>query len=148
MNLKGGNVPIHLSATARSLSGLKVPSVSMYIALPSPPPCSMGSCGQMKTCRFYHPSNTTSVYQWTFLHHNLPHHCFLSRPYLTGDSECVAQLGLSRSKLSKHLRYGARLNPTCMETGSQPTQFHTADGQRNIRSHWNHFLFYNIWMIN
>lgn len=28
----------HLSATAKSLSGLKVPSVSMYMALPSPPP--------------------------------------------------------------------------------------------------------------
>ena len=33
----------HLSATARSLSGLKVPSVSMYMALPSPPPWSMGN---------------------------------------------------------------------------------------------------------
>lgn len=40
----GGNVLIHLSATASSLSGLKVPSVSMYMALPSPPPWSIGSC--------------------------------------------------------------------------------------------------------
>lgn len=39
-------VMTHRSATARSLSGLKVPSVSMYMALPSPPPWSMGSCGQ------------------------------------------------------------------------------------------------------
>lgn len=36
------------SATARSLSGLKVPSVSMYMALPSPPPWSMGSWGQKR----------------------------------------------------------------------------------------------------
>lgn len=39
----------HLSATARSLSGLKVPSVSMYMAFPSPPPWSMGSCGPTGT---------------------------------------------------------------------------------------------------
>lgn len=39
----------HLSATASSLSGLKVPSVSMYMALPSPPPWSIGSCGTTKT---------------------------------------------------------------------------------------------------
>lgn len=40
------SVVLHLSATARSLSGLKVPSVSMYMALPSPPPWSIGSCTQ------------------------------------------------------------------------------------------------------
>jgi hypothetical protein len=34
----------HLSAICISLSGLKVPSVSMYMALPSPPPWSAGSC--------------------------------------------------------------------------------------------------------
>lgn len=39
----------HLSATASSLSGLKVPSVSMYMALPSPPPWSIGSCRTTKT---------------------------------------------------------------------------------------------------
>ena len=33
----------YLSATASSRSGLKVPSVSMYMAFPSPPPRSMGS---------------------------------------------------------------------------------------------------------
>lgn len=33
----------HLSATARSRSGRNVFSVSMYIALPSPPPMSIGS---------------------------------------------------------------------------------------------------------
>ena len=33
--------------------------------------------------------------------------------YLTGDSQCVAQLGLPRPKLSKHLCDGARLDPTC-----------------------------------
>ena len=34
----------YLSAICMSRCGLNVPSVSMYIALPSPPPMSMGSC--------------------------------------------------------------------------------------------------------
>ena len=38
----------HLSAICMSRCGLKVPSVSMYIALPSPPPMSMGSCTEKK----------------------------------------------------------------------------------------------------
>lgn len=46
-------VTTHLSATARSLSGLKVPSVSMYMALPSPPPWSMGSCGHRGHSRHF-----------------------------------------------------------------------------------------------
>lgn len=33
--------------------------------------------------------------------------------YLTGNSECVAQLGLPRPKLPKHLRDGAGLDPAC-----------------------------------
>ena len=36
----------HLSAICMRRCGRKVPSVSMYIALPSPPPMSMGSCTQ------------------------------------------------------------------------------------------------------
>ena len=40
----------HLSAICMSRCGLKVPSVSMYIALPSPPPMSMGSCTS-RTCQ-------------------------------------------------------------------------------------------------
>lgn len=46
LNAENKGAPSHLSATASSLSGLKVPSVSMYMALPSPPPWSMGSCGR------------------------------------------------------------------------------------------------------
>lgn len=49
MKQKDEIVVNYLSATARSLSGRKVPSVSMYIALPSPPPWSMGSWGQKET---------------------------------------------------------------------------------------------------
>lgn len=39
---------IYLSAIWVSLSGLNVPSVSMYIAFPSPPPSVTGSCTQMQ----------------------------------------------------------------------------------------------------
>lgn len=71
-----GNVLTHLSATARSLSGLKVPSVSMYMALPSPPPWSMGSCGQKGQCNPLSAgtslelsvlTNNQNQYKWNFI---------------------------------------------------------------------------------
>lgn len=43
----------------------------------------------------------------------------LSQHYLTGDSKCVAQLGLPGPKLPKHLCDGARLNSTCKEPQTQ-----------------------------
>ena len=44
---KRPNLPRYLWATARSLSGLKVPSVSMYMHLPEAPPWSAGSYAKM-----------------------------------------------------------------------------------------------------
>lgn len=54
-------------------------------------------------------------------------HCFisthtlgtLSRPYLTGNSECVAQLGFSSPKLSKHFGDRTSLNSTCEGAGKK-----------------------------
>lgn len=58
-------VVTRLSATASSLSGLKVPSVSMYMALPSPPPWSIGSCGTTQTLSMKIPYSNAFLRNFT-----------------------------------------------------------------------------------
>ena len=57
----------HLSAICMSRCGLKVPSVSMYIALPSPPPMSMGSCTEKEVCERIALRLNSNVILWTQL---------------------------------------------------------------------------------
>ena len=51
---------VYLSATASNLSGLNVPSVSMYKHFPSAPPWSMGSWKQTVNVQIH-----VTVYDWT-----------------------------------------------------------------------------------
>ena len=79
----------HLSAICMSRCGLKVPSVSMYIALPSPPPMSMGSCTENVVFSIALRLNR-NVILCTQL-------CPEAR--LAGHAECVAQLCFPTPKL-------------------------------------------------
>ena len=117
----------YLSAICTSLSGLKVPSVSMYIALPSPPPTSMGICShEQELLSGLASEETLSEHQGCL--------CWRLSAYLTQDAQRVAQLSLATSEFAIHLCDRASLNApcTCFKSSSKQQRCFLSKSDVNI----------------
>ena len=105
-SLHRGFLP-HRSAMAVRRSGRNVPSVSMYSALPSPPPLERGSCR----------GAGVSVCAQALREAGAP-----SAARLAGHGQHVAQLRLAGAKLAVNLGDGARLQAAWAASGGVPVK--------------------------